>query len=83
MVIQGNDAVAICRKLIGATFGPDAEPGTIRGDFGASISHNLVHASDALETAQNEIAIFFKKSEIQAYSLATLKWIYDADEELD
>lgn len=81
MVIEGISAVNICRKLVGATFGPDAEPGTIRGDFGASISYNLIHASDSPETAQNEIAIFFKETEIVSYNLYCMKWIYHPSEE--
>jgi nucleoside-diphosphate kinase len=81
MIIEGISAVNICRKLVGATFGPDAEPGTIRGDFGASISYNLIHASDSPETAQNEIAIFFKETEIVSYNLDCIKWIYHPSEE--
>jgi nucleoside-diphosphate kinase len=81
MVIEGIGAVNICRRLLGATFGPDAEPGTIRGDFGASISYNLIHASDSPETAQNEIAIFFKETEIISYTLDGIKWIYHPSEE--
>ncbi|MDI6732586.1 MAG: nucleoside-diphosphate kinase [Planctomycetota bacterium] len=81
MVVEGIGAVNISRKLLGATFGADAEPGTIRGDFGASISYNLVHASDSPETAQNEIAIFFKETEILSYILDNLKWVYHPSEE--
>ena len=54
LALQGVDAIAICRKLMGATFGPDADPGTIRGDFGASRSYNLVHGSDGPESAARE-----------------------------
>jgi nucleoside-diphosphate kinase len=81
MVIEGISSVNICRKLLGATFGPDAEPGTIRGDFGASVSYNLIHASDSPETAQNEITIFFKETEIISYNLDCVKWIYHPSEE--
>lgn len=81
MVIEGIGAVNICRKLLGATFGPDAEPGTIRGDFGASVSYNLIHASDSSETAQNEITIFFKETEVISYALDNIKWVYHPSEE--
>jgi nucleoside-diphosphate kinase len=81
LVIEGISAVNICRKLLGATFGPDAEAGTIRGDFGASVSYNLIHAPDTPETAKNEINIFFKDTDIVSYSLDKIKWVYHPSEE--
>jgi nucleoside-diphosphate kinase len=81
MVIEGLDAVNICRKMLGATFGPDADPGTIRGDFGASISYNLVHGSDSVESAKRETAIFFKNTEVVFYTLDSVKWTYHPNEE--
>lgn len=59
MVIAGEGAVAICRKLIGATNPADAAPGTIRGDFGLVLDANLVHGSDSPASAEREIGIFF------------------------
>ena len=59
MIVSGTGAVAICRKLIGATDPAEAAPGTIRGDFGLELDANLVHGSDSLESAAKEIAIFF------------------------
>ncbi len=59
MVLSGPDAVAVCRKLMGATNPRDAAPGTIRGDFGLIMDANLVHGSDSAESAAREIAIFF------------------------
>jgi nucleoside-diphosphate kinase len=59
MVISGPQAVAICRKLIGATNPAEAAPGTIRGDFGLELDANLVHGSDSPESAEREIEIFF------------------------
>ncbi len=56
---EGRDAVAVVRKLVGATDGADAEPGTIRGDFGNDQTENLVHASDSVEAARREIELFF------------------------
>ncbi len=59
MVLSGPEAVAVCRKLMGATNPRDAAPGTIRGDFGLSVEANVVHGSDSPESAEREIAIFF------------------------
>ena len=56
---RGPGAIAIVRKLVGATDGADAEPGTIRGDFALGGTENLVHASDSPEAARREIALFF------------------------
>lgn len=59
MVWEGEDAVALGRKLMGATKPEDALPGTIRGDFANTIQQNLVHGSDSVENAQQEIRIWF------------------------
>ncbi len=58
-VLEGDDAIAKNREIMGATNPADAEPGTIRADFAASIEENVVHGSDASETAAAEIAFFF------------------------
>ena len=58
-VLQGEDAIAKNREIMGATNPADADPGTIRKDFAASIEENVVHGSDAAETAAVEIAFFF------------------------
>jgi nucleoside-diphosphate kinase len=63
-VLQGDDAIAKNRKLMGATNPKEAEPGTIRADFAKSIDKNAVHGSDSAETARTEIAFFFKPQEI-------------------
>ena len=68
MVVAGPRAIAVCRKLMGKTFGFDAEPGTIRGDFGASKTLNLIHGSDSPESAATEIALLFKPQEILEYA---------------
>jgi nucleoside-diphosphate kinase len=81
IVIEGIGVVNICRKLLGATFGPDAEAGTIRGDFGASVSFNLVHASDSTESVSRELPIFFKENEVVSYAMANYKWVYHPTEE--
>ena len=57
--VRGVGAIGICRKMMGATFGPNAEPGTIRGDYGISNQFNLVHGSDSPEAAERELGLFF------------------------
>lgn len=59
MVLSGPGAVAVCRKLMGATNPADAAPGTIRGDFGLVMDENVIHGSDSPESAEREIGIFF------------------------
>ncbi|MGI8852899.1 MAG: nucleoside-diphosphate kinase [Methyloceanibacter sp.] len=63
-VLEGEDAIAKNRAGMGATNPVDAEPGTIRKDFGVNLQRNSVHGSDSPETAKREIALCFKKSEI-------------------
>lgn len=75
-VWQGDGVIAMARKLMGATFGFDAEPGTIRGDLGCSTRYNLVHGSDSTESAQREIALFFTDEEIVDYKLSDAYWLY-------
>lgn len=64
MVLEGDNAIAKNRDLMGATDPKKAAPGTIRADFAQSIDENAVHGSDAPETAATEIAFFFKPEEI-------------------
>ena len=64
MVLEGDDAVAKNRDLMGTTNPKEAKPGTIRADFAESIDANAVHGSDSLENAKNEIAFFFATREI-------------------
>lgn len=66
-VLEGENAIALNRQIMGATNPKDAAPGTVRADFADSIDHNAVHGSDAPETAKQEIAFFFKPEEILAY----------------
>ena len=63
MVLEGNDAVRVARTMMGSTFGPDAQPGTIRGDYGLSKRYNLIHGSDSPASAEQEIAVFFTPAE--------------------
>jgi len=62
--LEGENAVAKNREIMGATNPADADPGTIRADFAASIEENVVHGSDAPETAREEIAFFFSDDQV-------------------
>ncbi|XRP96880.1 nucleoside-diphosphate kinase [Methanocaldococcus sp. 16A] len=64
MVIEGENAIAVVRKMIGKTNPTEAEPGTIRGDFALTTPDNVIHASDSKESAEREIKLFFKEDEI-------------------
>jgi nucleoside-diphosphate kinase len=75
MVWQGEGVVASARKIIGATDPLSAEPGTIRGDYGVNIGRNLIHGSDAIETAQREIALWFKEDELVSWENAMHPWL--------
>jgi nucleoside-diphosphate kinase len=63
-VLEGEDAIAKHREIMGATDPKKAAPGTIRADFAASIDENAVHGSDSTEAAANEIAYFFRATEL-------------------
>ena len=80
MAIEGNQAVSVVRKLLGATFGFNAEPGSIRGDFGCSKGLNLIHGSDSVESAQREISIFFQESELVKYEHVDNVWVLEEPE---
>ncbi len=67
IVFQGKNAVEIIRQMMGETDPAKAYKGTIRGDFGIDIGHNLVHGSDSLENASKEIDLFFSAEEIFNY----------------
>ncbi len=74
--VEGLDAVAVVRKMIGATHGGRAEPGSIRGDYGLSRNRNLVHASDSAASAARELALFFAPGECLPVDPARLAWHY-------
>ena len=67
LVFEGEKAVEVIRKAIGTTDPAKAEAGTIRGDFGLDIERNTVHGSDSVETAEEEIKLFFSRNEIFSY----------------
>lgn len=77
MVWEGDGVVAAARKMIGATNPLTSEPGTIRGDFGINIGRNIIHGSDAVDTAQSEIALWFKDEELVSWQPSLSSWIYE------
>ena len=66
-ILEGKNAIALNRQIMGATNPKEAAPGTIRADFADSIDHNAVHGSDSADTAKQEISFFFKSEEIFAH----------------
>jgi nucleoside-diphosphate kinase len=78
MVLAGERCIEIARTLMGKTFGYEAAPGTIRGDFGASRSFNLVHGSDSPESAKIEIALYFQEEELLDYAPHDRSWVFPA-----
>lgn len=77
MVWEGDGVVGSARKIIGATNPLSAEPGTIRGDYGVSIGRNLIHGSDAVETARREIGLWFKDEELVNWQPSLTSWLYE------
>ncbi len=80
LVLQAEGVIAMSRKLMGATFGNEAEAGTIRGDFGACRGYNLVHGSDSPENAAYEMGLYFKPEEIVDYTLANEDYLYGSND---
>jgi nucleoside-diphosphate kinase len=74
-VLEGREAVAVVRNLLGATDGAAAAAGTVRGDFALSKQNNLVHGSDSPESAQREIGLWFRPEELVDYALAGGEWV--------
>ena len=75
MVLEGRDAIAACRNLMGATDGVKAGPGTVRGDFALSVQNNLVHGSDSAENAAVEIALWFRPEELVDFPATDANWV--------
>jgi nucleoside-diphosphate kinase len=74
-VLEGTEAIAIVRGMLGATNGAAAAPGTIRGDYSISKQNNLLHGSDSPESAVREIALWFKPEEVLEYEIAGSHWV--------
>ena len=77
MIWEGDNAVATGRKMLGATRPFDSEPGTIRGDFCIDVGRNICHGSDAVESANHEIKLWFNDSEVMNYNHHSHSWVYE------
>lgn len=75
-VVEGKNAVANVRKMVGATNPEKADPGTIRYDYGLHIGKNIIHASDSQESAEREIDLFFNIDELIEYKRIDEEWLY-------
>lgn len=80
VALRGKNAVAVVRKMMGATFGSKAEPGTIRGDLAISDGFNLVHGSDSAEAAARETELFFGGEGLVDWTPGDLDWVYDVSD---
>ncbi|XP_037545486.1 nucleoside diphosphate kinase 3 [Nematolebias whitei] len=76
MVWQGLDVVKTARKMLGETNPADSLPGTIRGDFCVEVGKNVIHGSDSVESAQKEISLWFRQSELHHWESSSRNWIY-------
>ncbi len=75
IAVEGLNAIAVCRAINGATRPHEAAPGTIRGDFALETGQNLVHASDSAETAEAELALWFRPEELIEYERDMDRWV--------
>lgn len=80
MLWEGSEAASTIRKMTGVTKSRDAEPGTIRGDFGMSQQYNLIHASESVEAAQKEQDLIFKSEEIFEWKRTESDHVYLPEE---
>jgi nucleoside-diphosphate kinase len=74
---EGNNAVQMVRNTVGATNPLNAAPGTIRADMAIDIGRNLIHASDAVPTAERELALWFGADELVSYSRDVDRWVFE------
>lgn len=77
MVWEGPEAIAAVRQTMGSTRPREADPGTIRHDFGLDVGRNLTHASDSPENAESEIALWFKSNELVEWSRDIDRWVFE------
>ncbi|MGZ3673979.1 MAG: nucleoside-diphosphate kinase [Ktedonobacterales bacterium] len=75
-VLEGPNAIAITRTMMGATNPANAAPGTIRGDYALTVSYNIIHGSDGPEAAQREVGLFFTQDELLDYERASDRWVF-------
>lgn len=81
-VVEGKNAITVGRSMVGKTDAGEAAPGTIRGDFGLSKSHNVIHASDGPDASSREIGLYFTAEELHDFDACDLHHVYDAAEDL-
>ncbi|KAK6514025.1 nucleoside diphosphate kinase [Arthrobotrys conoides] len=77
MIWEGREVVKTGRILLGATNPLASAPGTIRGDYAIDVGRNVCHGSDAVESAEKEIALWFQESEITSYKASQFDWVYE------
>ena len=77
MVWEGDNAVATGRKMLGATKPFDSAPGTIRGDYCIDVGRNIIHGSDSVDSANHEIALWFKPEELNNWEHHSKSQIYE------
>lgn len=77
MVWEGKEAIRFGRTMIGATNPLASAPGTICGDFGVDVGRNIIHGSDSVDSAQREIALWFRPEELAKYEPVAASWIYE------
>jgi nucleoside-diphosphate kinase len=80
MVLDGPQAIAVVRSMVGATRPAEAAPGTIRADLALETAQNLIHASDGPETAATEVALWFGADELLAYDREIDRWALAPEE---
>jgi nucleoside-diphosphate kinase len=76
-VIEGEECIALIRKMVGATNPQAADLGTIRGDYAIDTGRNIIHASDSASSATREISLFFEESEICEYTIPDEEMVYE------
>ena len=74
-VLEGPNAIAVARAMMGPTSPANAAPGTIRGDYGLDVGLNIIHGSDGPDSAPREVALFFAPDELVSYERAADRWI--------
>jgi len=80
LALDGPNAIAVVRSMVGATRPHEAAPGSIRGDLAVETAQNLVHASDAAETAAEELALWFSPDEMIDYDREVDRWVLAPEE---
>ena len=73
--IEGPDAIAVVRRVVGSTRSNEAAPGTIRGDLALTVDRNIIHASDAPDTAKFEVGLYFGAGEVVSYTRDLDRWV--------